>query len=196
MYKYKIAICGKAKSGKDTVAKIIGKELSKHDIISCNYVAFADPVKAIARIMFPTMPEEYLTGPSEYRSSVIPNAFKDQKQLTVRQLLIDIGTGLGRNYKPDIWLDVFDFNLNENKTHNAVILTDCRFLNEFRHIKNKGFKTLKITRDDCAIINHSSETEQDNIPNSEFDFIVNNNGTLDDLNDQVRKFINNLIIAK
>ena len=31
------------------------------------------------------------------------------------------------------------------------------------------------------IINHSSETAQDSIKDEDFDFIINNNGTLEDL---------------
>lgn len=192
MYKYKIAICGKAKSGKDTVAKIIGKTLSVYEPISCQYIAFADPVKQVARTMFPNIPEQWLTGSSEYRESIIPGAFKKEKPLTVRQLLIDIGTELGRGYKSDLWLDVFDYNINANKNHNMVILTDCRFINEFRHIKSKGFFTLKMIREKSTNINHISETEQDSIPNSEFDHIIYNNGTIDDLNLQVQEIINKL----
>lgn len=195
MYKYKIAICGKAKSGKNTIAKMIKKELSKHEPISCGYIAFADPVKSIARTMFPDMPEKYLTGSSEYRNSTIPGAFKESIPLTVRQLLIDIGTGLGRAYKADIWLDVFDYNLAklENKNHNMIILTDCRFINEHNHIKNKGFFNLKIVRDQSDNINHISETEQDSIPISDFDYVVYNNGSLNDLKIEVQKVVNKLI---
>jgi len=194
MYKYKIAICGKAKSGKNTVAKMIKSELSKRETISCDYIAFADPVKAIARNMFPELPEIYLTGSSEYRNSTIPGAFKNDSPLTVRQLLIDIGTGLGRGYKPDIWLDVFDYNLSqlESKSNNMIILTDCRFINEHRHVKNKGFFILKILRENLEKINHISETEQDSISDSEFDYIVRNNGSLDNLQEEVKKIVNKL----
>jgi hypothetical protein len=194
MYKYKIAICGKAKSGKNTVAKMLKKQLSKIEPISCNYIAFADPVKSIARTMFPNIPEKYLTGSSEFRSSIIPGAFKNGEPLTVRQLLIDIGTSLGRGYDHDIWLKVFDYNLSklENKHHNMVILTDCRFLNEHKHVKNKGFFNLKIVRNDSYKINHISETEQDGIPDSEFDYIIHNNGSLQQLKLEVEKVVNKL----
>lgn len=192
MYKYKIAICGKAKSGKNTVAKMISEELSKYESISCNYIAFADPVKEIARIMFPNIPEHYLTGSSEYRNSIVPGAFKEQKPLTVRQLLIDIGTGLGRNYKSDIWLDVFDSSLSKLENNNLIILTDCRFINEHRHVKSKGFFNIKIIREDSASIDHISEKEQDGIPDSEFNFIIYNNKSLDELRQSVSLLVKEL----
>ena len=197
MYKYKIAICGKAKSGKDTTSKMICEELSKHDDISCQYIAFADPVKEIARIMFPNIPEKHLTGSSEYRSSIIPGAFKNGEPLTIRQLLIDIGTGLGRTYNKDIWLDVFAHTIDKNKdkNYNMVILTDCRFINEFNFIKGKGFFNIKIVREDSSNINHISETEQDSIPESEFDAIIYNNSTLDHLSNEVKKVVNKLLYS-
>lgn len=187
MYKYKIAICGKAKSGKNTVAKMIQEELSKYEPIFCDYIAFADPVKQIARTMFPNIHEKYLTGSSEYRSSIIPNAFKNQVPLTVRQLLIDIGTELGRGYNPNIWIEAFEHNLSklESKNHNMVILTDCRFINEHIFLKKKGFFNIKIVRELSSQINHISETEQDGIPNSEFDYIIYNNKSLTELQQEV-----------
>ena len=194
MYKYKIAICGKAKSGKNTVARMLKKELAKYEYVSCDYIAFADPVKQIARTMFPNIPEKCLTGSSENRNYIIPGAFKDGNPLTVRQLLIDVGTGLGRNYKKDVWLDAFDHNLEklESKKHNMIILTDCRFINEHQHVKNKGFFVIKIVRDNSANINHISETEQDGIPNSEFDFIIDNNKSLEELKKEVSLLVNKL----
>ena len=103
---YKIAICGKANSGKDTISKLIRREISKTQSgIFCEYIAFADPIKDMIRIMFPTLPEKYLTGPSKFRSEIIPGAFKNGKPLTVRQLHTDLGTDIGRAYKETIWLD-------------------------------------------------------------------------------------------
>jgi len=194
MYKYKIAICGKAKSGKNTLAKMIKKELSKNEKVKCDYVAFADPVKEIARVMFPNLSEKYLTGPSEYRSYIIPGAIKDGQLLTVRQLLIDIGTGLGRSYNNNIWLENFDFKIknNKSKNKNMVILTDCRFKNEFDYVKNKGFFTVKVLRRNSTIINHISETEQDTISESDFDYVIHNNGSLDSLRKEVKILVKKL----
>ena len=182
---YKIAICGKAKSGKNTLAEMIQKKLPT---LSYKQVAFADPVKTIAKTMFPNIPQEYLTGPSEYRKNIIPGAFKDNQPLTVRQLLIDIGTGLGRSYNRNIWIDAFDKNLSSYK-EDLLILTDCRFINEFNYLKNKGFFIIKILRNEINFINHVSEIEQDSIPLDKFDFVINNEGSLEDLNSKIDLFL-------
>ena len=189
---YKIAISGKANSGKNTVGKLIYKclyeEFKGRKHLSKEYIAFADPIKKIARTMFPDLPEKFLTGPSNFRSEIIPNAFKDGKPLTVRQLLIDIGMS-GRSYKENIWLDVFDstYQYLVNRGKKVIIVTDVRFLNEFGHLKTKGFTNIRVIRDSFLKIDHASETSQDAIPDSDFDFIINNNGSLKDLKEEVKK---------
>src|SRR5271170_6405611 len=99
---YKIAITGKANTGKNTVGKLLVKGLSDQTIdyvnlsgpvmgASSKFIAFADPIKKMARLAFPIIPRKWLYGPSKFRSEVIPGAFKNGVPLTVRQLLIDLG---------------------------------------------------------------------------------------------------------
>lgn len=196
---HKIAICGKANSGKNTVSKFIIKELRdkfKNDkALNCKYIAFADPIKAMIRVMFPTLPEKYITGSSKYRASIIPGAFtKSGKPLTVRQLHIDLGTEIGRAYKETIWLEAFDCAFEKANQKDVVIVTDVRFKNEFDHLKKLGFYQIRLLRDDLAEVasksNHSSEVEQDTIRDEEFDFVLNNNKTLKDLKTEVAKIVN------
>lgn len=191
---FKVAICGKANSGKNTVAKLIRKSLYAEFVgkrtISCDYIAFADPIKQIARTMFPDLPEKYLTGSSKFRSELVPGAFKDGVPLTVRQLLIDIGTS-GRAYKESVWLDAFDaaYKKSNDKHKTMVIVTDVRFVNEFAHLKQKGFYNIRLLRDAHLKIDHASETNQDGIKNDEFDFVLDNNGSLKSLKEEVKKIV-------
>jgi hypothetical protein len=137
--------------------------------------------------MFPDLPEKYLTGSSEFRAQVIPGAFKNGEPLTVRQLLIDLGTGVGRTYKETIWLEAFDHALAKakHKQKNMVIVTDVRFRNEFEHLKKLGFYQIRLLRDSHTQINHSSETNQDSIRDDEFNYVIHNNSTLADLKKEV-----------
>jgi hypothetical protein len=178
----KIAICGKAGSGKDTA----GQYFRDLTTVSTK-IAFADPIKEIARTMFPYVPRKCFYGDSKYRATIIPKAFKNGQPLTVRQLLIDIGTGLGRQYYENTWLDAFDFALNkaEKNDVNLVIVTDVRFRNEFDHLKSKGFFMIRLKRNEFTAINDISETNQDGILDSEFDCILENNETKDELNDKI-----------
>jgi len=205
---YKIAICGKANTGKNTLAKLLEQEI--YNKINTEYqaklttpsalswtqfswksMAFADPIKEIVTIMFPNANKECLYGPSQLRAEPIPGAFKAGKPLTYRQALIDIGTEVGRAYNDKLWLENFDHryedSLIKNKL-NLVVVTDVRFRNEFDHLKKKGFFQIRLYRDTGKVseINHVSETNQNSIKDEEFDYVVFNNKSLAELQEEVR----------
>jgi len=196
---YRIAITGKANTGKNTVAKLLTKGL--YGIANTEgwnwssgkvqFIAFADPIKKMARLAFPQIPRKWLYGSSKYRSQVIPDAFKDGVPLTVRQLLIDLGNDFGRKYNPVLWIDNFDHGLEKLYKNNPkiVVVTDCRFRNEFDHLKNLGFFQIRILRDIHTKIDDVSETNQDGIMDSEFDAIIYNNKTKAHLKAQVDQII-------
>ena len=108
---YKIAITGQANTGKNTLSRMLVKELrkTKGNYLGASYLAFADPIKEMVSVMFPQIPKKHLYGSSEFRKEIIKGAIdKDGNPLTIRQLLIDLGTEMGRKYKESIWLDNFD----------------------------------------------------------------------------------------
>ncbi len=196
---YKIAICGKANSGKNTTANILLEELSliRNKIINGKMMAFADPIKEIILTMFPSARKEFLYGASSFRSESIPY-FKDKNgaPLTYRQALIDIGT-MARGYNSNIWVDCFNERLLksiEQERHlpqdlktEAVIVTDLRFPEEFNYLKNNKYFIIKLNRRSQSIINHESETAQEDFSN--FDSVIDNNGTLLDLREQIKEKI-------
>jgi len=199
---YRIAICGKANTGKNTLANLLYQEAYEKDnatlisngglglqAYSGKFMAFADPIKEIVMTMFPRANKECLYGPSHLRAEIIPGAFKDGKPLTYRQALIDIGTEVGRKYSDRIWLDNFDHRFEEisKKKLNIVVVTDVRFRNEFDHLKEKGFFQIRLYRDTGAPeIQHISETGQSSIKDEEFDYVLINNKSLEELKEEVR----------
>lgn len=193
----KIAILGKANSGKNTLAKMITKEIRaslkpKLGLQSVAYIAFADPIKKIIQIMFPSLPKKFLYSSSKYRSQCIPGSFKDGQPLTVRQALMDLGTGLGRQYNDKIWIEAFEYSFNKNKDKDIIIIPDLRFRNEFNYLKSKGFFMIKIFRNSSSNINHISEIDQDQILDNEFDYILSNNASKSNLKSEVINIINKL----
>lgn len=185
---YKIAICGKANTGKNTLAGLLIDEISAihKGPLSFKCMAFADPIKEIVMTMFPRANRNCLYGPSQLRAEAIPGAYKDGKPLTYRQALIDIGTEVGRKYSDRIWLENFDhrFDLVSN---DLVIVTDVRFRNEFDHLKERGFFQIRLYRDTGAPeIQHVSETGQSLIKDEEFDYVLLNNKSLDELKEEVK----------
>jgi hypothetical protein len=199
---YKIAICGRANTGKNTLAKLIAEQLDQQTVsytnldgpvygISYKFMAWADPIKEIVTIMFPHSNKECLYGPSHLRAEPIPGAFKNGKPLTYRQALIDIGTEVGRAYNDKIWLENFDYRYEQLLIKNKldlVVVTDTRFRNEFEHLKRKDFFHIRLYRDAGPIseINHVSETNQNTILDEEFDYVLFNNKSLDDLREEIK----------
>lgn len=182
---YKIAISGKAGAGKDTLAKRIPVEFKKITGSNCKYKieALANPIKEIIKIMFPYTKDEILYGPSENRKTLVDNAFLNNEQLSYRRLLQHLGTEVCRGYNTDIWLNVLSYreNLAEVNNNDIFIVSDCRFYNEFLYLKNNNYIMIRIKRDNDMQMTHASEVEQEQILDSQFDFVINNNKSKKDL---------------
>ena len=181
---YKIALLGKANTGKNTVADVI-QHTTTIDRGQGGFrraqLAFADPIKENVRNMFPHLPRKWLYGASKFRNEIIEGAIdEDGNPLTVRQALIDEGTR-GRKYNPNIWLNVFQHRFDKltRKGHGLVIVTDVRFRDEFDYLHDGGFYIVRVKRVTDSKINHASETNQDSIDDSECDYVIDNNGTLE-----------------
>jgi hypothetical protein len=209
---YKIAITGKANTGKNTLANLLKEETyeqaaieykAKHNgamlwshgergrVYATKFMAFADPIKEIVMIMFPNANRECLYGPSQLRAEAIPGAFKEGKPLSYRQALIDIGTEVGRAYNDKVWLENFDARYQELLIKNVpdfLAVTDVRFRNEFEHLKRKDFFQIRLYRDTgkASEINHVSETNQNTILDEEFDYVLFNNKSLDELREEIK----------
>jgi hypothetical protein len=185
-----VAICGKKKSGKDTLASIIEDEIKERFYTGyVHRLTFATPIKVIGERMFPWAPSKGWWFSSEYRDTVIPDAVdNDNKPLTYRQVLIDIGTQ-GRRYNPLQWVNVFNHRFqSEVKEYQGdhCITSDVRFHNEYNYLENKGFFLIKLTRKGNIGSSGATETSQDTISDTAFDHILANDGTLDELKQQAR----------
>lgn len=179
----KIVISGKRKTGKGTLCnmfkKIINDNYSNYNYYS---LSFADPIKEIAKIFFPQIKDEWLFGDTNLRETIIPNILLNNKQVSVRDLLIDIGEGY-KKYDPNIWVNRFDYRVKElSKDPNSIIFgIDLRFTQEFEYIKNNDFISIRLIKEDVLKSNSFTEVNQESIPNSEFDYIIYNDSDLKSL---------------
>jgi len=194
----KIAISGKANSGKNTLSKLLIKEIQRRDPNFDYYVqqiAFADPIKKIVKTMFPNVKKKHLFGSSKFRNEIIPNAYKNGIPLTIRQALIDIGTS-AREYNDNIWIDHLKetllFDSNYEIEGSIFIVPDLRFKNEFDFLKELKFFFVRINRKESQLIDHVSESLQDQITDSNFDYVISNNGSLNDLKNEAFNVVNKL----
>ena len=139
--------------------------------------------------------------------------------LTPRYALQTFGTDWARDCYEDIWVSyafrVADKILNEGYHYSqksglwrgiatsmpgryeGVIIPDCRFPNEITQIKAKGGRVIRIKRNTSIQgkeAQHASETAQDSMPDSFFDAVVQNYGTLKELAETVEQVYNKVLV--
>ena len=135
---------------------------------------------------------------------------EDLIKTTPRLLLQLLGTDCGRNIiHPNIWVNslmneyklirdtkVSEFlkaeglpeTMNGGKEYYPNwIITDMRFLNEMEAVKKRGGITIRVNRNlEESKNQHESETALDN---AEFDYVIDNNGTIEELIEEVKQIL-------
>lgn len=203
-----IALSGHSKSGKSLVATIIKMidTWNNSQFLQVNYpdikqfiitflnnkstvathgttyveVAFADCLKYVIALIF-NIDEPKLLWDQLFKET--PNSLsltdKEGHVYSYRELLQLIGTEVCRTINPDIWIKALFNTLSDNGKY---IISDVRFMNELKYCKENNAITIRINRN-VKQLNHQSETELDNC--NDFDYIIDNNGTIEDLIDKV-----------
>jgi len=206
-----IGVCGFIGSGKDTIADYLT------NFHGFRRESFANSLKdAVAQVFGwdRTMLEGRTKQAREWREQVDPWWAErlNIPKLTPRWVLQYWGTEVcRRGFHDDIWIAAL-----ENKLRNStddIVISDCRFPNEIKSIKSAGGIVIRVVRGpepewytDAADINagdrgmnwamakhrmeklgiHASETAW---VGTQFDAIMNNNGTIDELFAQVKDLI-------
>ena len=172
-----IAISGHAGSGKDTAAKFIHDKLVK-DGYRVLVTHFADLLKYICTKFFGW------------------NGIKDEQG---RQLLQYIGTDMVRNQYPDYWVDFIAKIIDMfGSKWDYVLIPDTRFPNEVFGLRDRGIETVhvRVERNDFVSTltesqqKHRSETALDGV---EPDFIIQNEGTLDELYNEIDRLLKEIL---
>lgn len=161
----------KARVGKDTVGAHL---ISKHSFVQ---ESFAYPLKEYIGRQILGFNDKQLYG--DWKEVMDPDWGK-----TPRQMLQLIGTDALREVvHNDIWIIPMKRKLKEHMRNNkSVVITDMRFPNEAKLIKNLGGKLVKIHREDPDKITgekHSSEVGLEEF--NDWDLVLENNGSLEEL---------------
>ena len=208
-----IGICGFIGSGKDTIADYL---VNFHEF---RRDSFASTLKdAVAHVF--GWDRELLEGRTksarEWREQVDPWWAErlEMPNLTPRWILQYWGTEVCRkSFHDDIWIASLENKLRTSSDH--VVISDCRFPNEITSIKSAGGMVVWVKRgelpewynyaqmandgDIAARIEldrfkvHASETAW---VGTEFDAVVDNNGSIEDLYDQVKSLVLDRPVAK
>ena len=154
----RIAFMGPMRSGKDASAEIAIR------LYGGEIIKFAQPLYDMQKYIYE---RSYLTCPD-----------KD------RLLLQWLGTEWGRSKDPYVWVNIFLKDLENKQGH--LYVTDCRFKNEARILREHGFKLYRIDRPleerikaGASLMTHASEKDLEDF--DEYDEVIDNSKTLEDL---------------
>lgn len=172
-----IGLSGYARSGKDTVADYLVKNYG------FTRMAFADPIREALYRLDPHITFAGMQG-INLSWAVDKSGWevvKDESE-EVRGLLQRLGTEVGRQmFGEDFWVD---YAIGQSWKHDNVVFSDVRFRNEAQAIQKNWGVNWRINRAGVLAANaHISETDMDNY--KEFDTVLNNNGSLEELYAQI-----------
>ncbi len=169
MKQTKIAISGKAGSGKDTIAKILQEVNPELQIFR-----FGDNLKKSLELKFPLLFNvERWENDRDYRNEYIKDFGMTRRELLIKEAM------LLRQIHPDYWVkSLFNYLPIDN-----YIVSDLRFKNELEALKRDKALLIKVIRD-TEEINHISERDLDDF--NEWDIIINNNGTIEELREKIK----------
>jgi hypothetical protein len=201
-----IGICGFIGSGKDTAADYL---VNFHEF---RRESFANTLKDAVAAVF-GWDRDLLEGRTkaarEWREQVDPwwaNRL-GKPQLTPRWILQYWGTEVCRvGFHDDMWIASLENKLRKSSDH--VVISDCRFPNEIKSIKEAGGRVIWIQRGELpswhimaakanhgdifaaeklkALGVHASETAW---VGTDFDAVIDNNGSIDSLYQQLKNLV-------
>ena len=193
-----IGICGFIGSGKDTVADYL---VNFHEF---RRESFASTLKDAVAAVFGwdrTMLEGRTKEAREWREQVDPwwAAKLDMPTLTPRWVLQYWGTEVCRKaFHDDIWIASLENKLRNSRDN--IVISDCRFPNEIESLKRAGGNIVWVQRgtlpdwySDAVSANQGNNVGLNAMKmrkihasewawlGSDFDVVVDNNGSIDDL---------------
>ncbi len=184
-----VGISGKIGSGKTTVSEVFRSNGFELD-------SFAKSVKDICCILF-GFDRDRLEGQKiEDRKWRETNNIKYTNLLgrdfSPRDSMILIGTAIGRDIiHPNIWVETL-FNRYEEHKGKNLLITDVRFPNEYDEIKKRGGIIIRINRK--TMENNSAHPSECALDDHPFDYIIDNDGTYDELMEKAKKLLTNISI--
>lgn len=171
-----IGLSGKKQSGKDTFCKFL-----RDSVEHSHRPAFVEHSHRLAFADFLKMEVADACG--------VTMEFIEMNKGRFRPMLQWWGTDFRRNTQGnDYWIQQLEHAFHYVRNETLVIITDVRFPNEYDFVKSNGGIMVRINKDVCnSYDSHPSETSLDN---HKFDFVVDNNGTLQQLKQQADNLIN------
>jgi hypothetical protein len=179
-----IGISGIARSGKDTLAKMLITEAGE-----AIHMSFAEPIRSFVAGLLGVPVADLLDG--GFKEAPLA----DLNGKSPRYLMQTLGTEWGREMvDPDLWVKVAKWRLdrlsNSLTPPKLVVFSDVRFSNEAEMIRRAGGSIVHLRRQSAGLSSiHASEL---GIPPHPIDRIITNDGALSELLDKAREFLREL----
>lgn len=179
-----IGLAGLARSGKDTAAEVLARELELYRH------AFADPIKRMLEQVFG---DNFVAGNRERIEPI--------SGVSYRKLMQTLGTEWGRNIQPDLWTRVAkakwvwvkdQARISENLggpdlglgwPHKGMVISDVRFDNEAEWIRSDGGIIIHVERDSAEKVGLDGHASEAGLTKIHGDLVVENNSTLEAYHD-------------
>lgn len=171
-----VALSGYAQVGKDSVGRFL---IEDHGFTR---FAFADKLREVVYALNPVVNARRV-------QEVVDDVGWDRAKVEVpeiRRLLQAMGTEAGRKILGEnVWVNAVFEQIGRQRglsvvpTDHDYVITDCRFVNEAQAVKDRGGFVVRVNRPGVGPVSgHPSETS---LNDWEFDLVINNDGSLDDL---------------
>lgn len=203
----KIAFCGRKGCGKDTATKLLNFYLSEgrpitekvkeetingilslsKEVFRFDTVSFGDKLKSLLLDIY-DLPKTnkyllYCSTKDDLYFDLEKNSIQNSDSATsipLRTLLQQTADKIKKTFGEDYFIKSL-FRTIENYCKKDVIVPDCRYINEYEALRDKGFYIIKIERDSVLKDDHDSENSAVNLSDDMFDIKISNNGSLKDL---------------
>lgn len=178
-----IAITGNKFCGKSTVAELL------HEELGWPVVSFAHKLKQITCILSGcTMDEleDYNFKETQLVPSYLFPYCSANGAPTYRNFLQTFGTKVMRGYNNDVWIESMFHDIPE-----CVIVSDCRFLNEAEEIIARNGIIIRVERP--SISSNDSHVSEQEMKDIDADVIIYNDCSIDELRDNIRCFIHDML---
>jgi len=168
-----IGLVARSRCGKDTVADYI---ISKYPTVNIVKRKLAGPIKNAVKELY------------GFDDTYLETDLKDIKITKYGCSPRDIMIKITKSIMELSGTDFFTNRLYDSISKNEItIISDVRYIHDIERIRENNGIVIKIERNMYDIIHHNNEN---NIDDLESDYIIVNNGTLEELYEQVTNIIN------
>lgn len=175
-----IGITGHKFAGKSTVANMLS------EILGYETYSFADKLKDVTCILSGCTREQ-LEDYDFKENELVPDYLRpyclNAEKPTYRAFLQHFGSEVMRGINDNIWIDC-----TLSKCGESAIISDVRFPNEAKAIRDRGGIIVKVVRD--GVVSKDTHSSEKNVENIAGNIIVFNDGSLEHLKAMVTEVAN------